>query len=197
MTVKSTPTSSGLEKRGRGRPSSRDSILDAAQNLALKQGAGSLSLDGVAKEAGVSKGGLMYNFPTKKALLLAMVDRVVEHNRAAHQAEIARLPEKPGRNLLAYVLNSTRELDTDDRLSTSLLAELVGDPELRVSTAEYFADRFKLLTSDRSVTEAAIIHLATEGLWFLELLGISPFSGPQRQQIVAKLLKLADEASAN
>ncbi|HIW90795.1 MAG TPA: TetR/AcrR family transcriptional regulator [Candidatus Corynebacterium avicola] len=60
----------------------RDRILDGA--LALLNdavdgsGKGSVSLDSAAKQAGVTKPGLMYHFPTKEALMLALVDHVVD-----------------------------------------------------------------------------------------------------------------------
>ena len=47
----------------------RDKILAAAEELARVAGPGNLSLDAVAARAGVSKGGLLYHFPTKAKLL--------------------------------------------------------------------------------------------------------------------------------
>lgn len=44
------------------RPSSREKILAAAAELADIVGPGNISLDAVAQRAGVSKGGLLYNF---------------------------------------------------------------------------------------------------------------------------------------
>ena len=51
------------------RSKSHDNILDAAQRVAGREGAGNLTLDKVACECGLSKGGLLYNFPNKEALL--------------------------------------------------------------------------------------------------------------------------------
>ena len=64
--------------KGRGRPSSRQRILEAASELAHDVGASNISLDAVAERAGISKGGLLYNFPTKLELLQALVARHVE-----------------------------------------------------------------------------------------------------------------------
>lgn len=47
---------------------SRDKILDAARRLTIAQGAVP-SLDAIAAEAGVSKGGLMHHFPTRTELV--------------------------------------------------------------------------------------------------------------------------------
>lgn len=53
------------------RNSKRTTILQVACRLVRKLGASHLTLDAVAKEAGVSKGGLLYHFPTKEALIQA------------------------------------------------------------------------------------------------------------------------------
>ncbi len=56
------------------RANSRDKILAAAAEVAREAGPGSLSLDAVASRAGVSKGGLLYNFPTKAKLMQGLVE---------------------------------------------------------------------------------------------------------------------------
>ncbi|MBN8999427.1 MAG: helix-turn-helix transcriptional regulator, partial [Rhizobiales bacterium] len=60
---------------GRARGNARERILDAAVNVAHEVGPAHLSLDAVAERAGVSKGGLLYHFPTKQDLLKALVER--------------------------------------------------------------------------------------------------------------------------
>jgi len=56
----------------------RDRILEAADQLVAAQGASNLTLDAVAQAAGLSKGGLLYHFPSKDALLMGMLDRHCE-----------------------------------------------------------------------------------------------------------------------
>jgi AcrR family transcriptional regulator len=182
--------------RTRGRPNSREAMLDAAQSVVLEGGAGRLTLDAVARRAGVSKGGVMYNFPTKEALLKAMVERLVEHNREAHARLTASLPEVPGRSLRAYVMNSVQALDLDDKVSGALLAALNSDRMLLAPVAEYFNGRFARISQDVPFERAALVYLATEGLWTQELLQLSPFSPRQRAQLVRMLLQMAGEDAA-
>jgi len=60
------------------RPNSRGLVLDAADALVSEVGANHVSLDAVAARAGISKGGLLYLFPSKVALLQGMLERYVE-----------------------------------------------------------------------------------------------------------------------
>src|SRR5664279_3356208 len=77
-----TPTSSAQVRGPGGSP--RDSattkrrILDAAEQVVLRDGVGHLTLEAAAHEAGLSKGGVLYHFPTRDALVAAMVTRIIE-----------------------------------------------------------------------------------------------------------------------
>jgi AcrR family transcriptional regulator len=170
-------------------------MLDAAEAVVVKEGAGHLTLDAVARRAGVSKGGLMYNFPTKDALLEAMIMRLVEHNASALGKVTERMPTTPGRALKAYVMNSLRAPDSDDRVSGALLAVVANNPALMRHVAKYFRDRFRTLTADVPFDRAAIVHLATEGLWLLELMQASPLTKNERARVARALIHLAEAGS--
>ncbi|MBO6858897.1 MAG: TetR/AcrR family transcriptional regulator, partial [Roseibium sp.] len=49
-------------------------MLKAALEVVRRSGAQSLTMDAVAEESGFSKGGVLYNFPTKDALITGMVE---------------------------------------------------------------------------------------------------------------------------
>jgi len=54
----------------------KQKLLDAATEIIMDHGVHQLTLDEVAKTAGVSKGGLLYHYPSKEALLTAIVERL-------------------------------------------------------------------------------------------------------------------------
>ena len=56
------------------RTNAREKILAAAAAVARETGPGSVSLEAVAGRAGVSKGGLLYHFPSKARLMQALVE---------------------------------------------------------------------------------------------------------------------------
>src|SRR5690606_37470436 len=64
--------------REKPRRGARAKVLQAAEELAVEVGPANLSLDAVAARAGVSKGGLLYHFPTKARLLEALVETYVD-----------------------------------------------------------------------------------------------------------------------
>ena len=66
----------------RGRPTKRQVILDTARELFAETGYQGTSIDLVVKQAGVSKPTVYNNFPTKQALLLALMESLSEEAQA-------------------------------------------------------------------------------------------------------------------
>src|SRR5215212_6419318 len=60
------------------RRNTRTRLLEAAERVVAADGVARLTLDAVASKADVSKGGLLYHFPNKDALISAMVLRWVD-----------------------------------------------------------------------------------------------------------------------
>jgi AcrR family transcriptional regulator len=58
------------------KPSAKERVLDAYQDILIEHGVGAITLEAVAARAEVSKGGLLYHFGSKEALLQGLIDRV-------------------------------------------------------------------------------------------------------------------------
>ena len=182
------------------RPNSRETILNAAEEIVVEAGAAHLTLDAVAERAGVSKGGLLYNYATKEALLQAMVARHIEHMAHVEQEIFDTLPASPGRALKACLLTAleSKSCPCDRRLSASMIAAGANDPKLLEPIRELHRHRLARLNeaagpSDPAFERAALIFLATDGLRLTEMLQVSPFDAQQRQRIVASILQLIDQ----
>ena len=99
-------------------------ILGAARAIAAREGAGKVTIEAVAKEAGLSKGGVLYNFPTKKALLSSLLDQML----AAHRELLANVPVRhPARTLTGHLETVIHSRDVDDDLSMAILAAAASE----------------------------------------------------------------------
>jgi AcrR family transcriptional regulator len=112
-----------------GRPSSRKRILEAAEALAREQGPGNISLDAVAARAGLSKGGLLYNFPTKAKLLEALVEMHIERAETALAQSIDAGPEGRNAMALAYLRYCRQEMIDRPEPASGVLAAIAENPE--------------------------------------------------------------------
>jgi AcrR family transcriptional regulator len=93
-------------------PDARTRVLDAAESIVLARGVPALTLEAAAKLAGVSKGGLLYHFASKEALLRGLVDRIELEMQADWAAALARTPPGPrhaSRTLLTWAFHCPPE----------------------------------------------------------------------------------------
>jgi AcrR family transcriptional regulator len=185
----------GLEMREYS--NSREKILHAAEEVVMEVGAGHLTLDAVAKKAGVSKGGLMYNFPTKESLLESMIVRLVTLWKESYLRAVNDFPNTATGKLKAQI-KATVTLDQRYRCVTNaLLAASANEPKLMMPVKKHYRQIFaELQDAGIDFEVAAVLLMAASGLCTTEILGYSPFSGGERSGVVNQLLAMADSARA-
>lgn len=169
----------------------RDKILTAAAKVVLEQGALRMTLEAVASKAGVSKGGLLYHFPSKDALVEGMIDYMVqgltERIRIAYEED--ELGTNRGRWLRA--LTRVNFQSKDQELGTGLTAAVLLNPDLLEANRKAYETRQALIEQDGiDVVTTNIIRLVGDGIWFSELLGLAPPQEPLKTQIMERLLSL-------
>ena len=168
-------------------------LLEAASLVVKEKGVSALTLEAVAKQANVSKGGLLYHYPNKEALLKAMVVHLDENFERAIAKQIE---QSEGRItwLEAYVAMSFDPQHSQIAESAGMLAAIAND----LSLLEPLAERYQVLqqqleASDLDSGLANIIRLAADGLWFTELFKLSPLTEEKRSRVLAALLTLIKE----
>jgi AcrR family transcriptional regulator len=171
-------------------PSARERILEAAYAVAEQSGIAAVTLDAVAAEAGVSKGGLLYHFPSKDALVSAMVDGLSRMCRDLSAAAAQADPEPVGRSARAYLAACTGDLWHSSRW-TALVGALVFNPELLDA---WRADMLAGRTADEhegvDPVAAEIVRLAADGMWVWAMLGLPGPDPELKAKVLAKLNQL-------
>ncbi len=153
-----------------------------------------MTLDAVAAKAGVSKGGLLYHFPTKEALLKAMLQRLRNQMDEVWKKKARELKEGPRRKIKAFILSGSNRDPRKDQIGSALLAAVAHDPKLLESARGDFRKRLEeFMESDLDFKRAAVIFFAVHGLVLSELLSLSPLSNKERRDLVEELLRLAEE----
>ena len=200
LTASHSVREGGMPPLAPRRTSARETILDAAETVVAADGAAHLTLDAVAERASVSKGGLLYHFPTKELLLEAMVDRHMQQLEATRLQALAGLAPGPGRELKALILSALpRCAEKDARLSGGMLAAVANSPRLLEPVRASKRRRLEWITTgepELPFERAASIALAVDGLCLLEMLQVSPYDAGQRERIMEDLLRLVDETAA-
>ncbi|MGV9674436.1 TetR/AcrR family transcriptional regulator [Nocardia sp. NPDC003482] len=174
----------------------RDRILDALETLLVDRGMSQVTLENVAATAGISKGGLLYHFKSKDALLAGLVRRLGD--RTAEQLAQARAQ---GRSVAEWYLQ-TPNLDNDsDALELALYRSMVAamrtvegpqddeDDEVRGALTEVMSSWNDGLTDELDdPVRADLIRLVGDGVYLRALLGLPPIPAERYRAVVARLL---------
>jgi len=167
-----------------------DAVLIAASEVIAQSGSGKLTIDAVARQAGMSKGGVLYHFPSKDALLKGMLNALlarIEERRQGTQSQ----------SKLSGMLESIDLRDESERaMSLAILATAAQTPELLAPARAYFSkvnEELSAETTDPDITR--ILLLALEGMRFLHMLEMIPWSNSDSERILKHMHQMADEVS--
>jgi AcrR family transcriptional regulator len=172
----------------------RARIRVAAAKVIERDGAGHLTLEKVAAEADLSKGGLLYHYPSKDALLQGLLDHLLE-NRSGLVEELGSAKNVSNAALLNSLIDADFDLPKDERImAQGLIAASAENPELIAPAQRHVEAVFAQLgNSKATATSAHTIFLASQGLQFLELLGLLSLSTAERNEIRRHLKALTEE----
>jgi AcrR family transcriptional regulator len=183
-----------------GIQTTRQQIIHAAFALIRREGVARLTIEAVAQEAVLSKGGVLYHFRSKEALIQAMVASLVERFDSDIVAAWGEATESerfaPGSWLRAYIHASAGAAEEDDD-TAALLAAVSNDPALLAPLQEQYARWQEQAETDGvDPALATVIRLALDGLWMADLFGLAPPQGALRDQIFATLERLVGAENA-
>lgn len=170
--------------------STRDLVLDAFEETLITGGERAATMDAVAAAAGVSKGGLLYHFKSKDALVEGLIARLIQL-ADADAAEMAQAPQGPS----AFYVGTSADLGS--ALDRALIAttRLVQDanPSARQAMHRIQDAWYQLILAeigDPAVARA--ILLLGDGLYYNAALAGStasddPTSATTPQELAALL----------
>ena len=175
----------------------RERILAAAEALARDSGPGNIALDAVAAKAGVSKGGLLYHFPTKARLLEALVEQFLAtfdgalHDREAQSGGAANSTAR------AYVDIMVEEQLCHRPPPSGLLAALAENPDFLAPVRRFdrqLLDRMKASASDPVL--AVLVFLVMHGIKSGQLLNTETIDAGEFDGVIARLREMLGPAPA-
>ena len=171
----------------------REIIFEACSSILRRDGLASLTLDAVAEEAGLSKGGLLYHFPSK----VALIEGLFEYHNDIFELRLQELTtaegDDPGAWLRAYAKASVEQITDPD--CASLYVSLFAAEERYASAHQLMRQKYvrwqqQVEASGLDPARATLVRLAVDGLWFAEMHKYAPPPDEQRSVIVDLILQL-------
>jgi AcrR family transcriptional regulator len=188
-------------------------LLDAAIRVVTRDGMGALTLDAVAREAGVSKGGLTHHYATKDALITAMLEHFGQRLLRELDRFAADDPDLAGRRVRAMMKVAYPELRESEaprsrrkkstaanntasseaqQLFYAAIAAAVVNPKLLEPLRQHVAGlRDRMMQNPSDGLWQIITWLALDGLMIWQMLGLMSPDEPLHSDILQFLFKLS------
>lgn len=182
---------------GRYKEIDRDNVLDAAETIVRNSGIASLTFDAVAKQAGVSKGGIQSSFGTKQQLIAAM------YQRWSHdfdlQVEQQLTSDASADDRLRAHIDVTQHTDKQESdRAAGVMAALSNAPEHRGNLQAWYQTCLdRLDTSTAAGRLQRLAFLANEGVFMLRSFGLLKLDDEQWAEIFGDIAGLLDQPQNN
>lgn len=178
----------------------RTRILDAAERIVQARGVTALTLDAAAKEAGVSKGGLLYHFASKEALLIGLLTRLATYIEADFEGVLALQPPGRGRAtraVLAWTFDHPDSVcEQHERAAGVFLAAFHQDPALLDPIREVVGRmRGRLAEDGLPPGHAIAVQAACDGLFMWSIFGLHKLSEDEQRTLRAALETLIGDGA--
>lgn len=172
----------------------RTQLLDAAEAVVTRDGVRNLTLDAVAAQSGISKGGLLYHFHSKEDLAAAMIQRSIAWFDDALIEAGADDPDARGRYTRAYIKASLGMTPLTgagfDSLCSAMTTALLSFPERLGPVQEQGVRTQRDIEKDGlDPVLATIIRLAIDGLWLSENFNLMRHDKDMKAKVAARLLE--------
>lgn len=166
----------------------KDRILGAAMAITHSEGARHLTIDAVTVKSGLSKGGVLYHFPSKTALLEGLISHSLSQILARLDFHLSAQSGSLNPTLRAMICVFRDVLEGKVSLPIALLAASAENPALLGPVrAEYKRFWQIVKTESSNPSEAFVIWSALEGLFHLNMFELAPEG---RSQLIDCLVRL-------
>jgi AcrR family transcriptional regulator len=169
---------------------SRNAVIQAALAIIARDGPARLTLDAIARESGISKGGLMHQFRSKEAVLKAVLEQQIEHFEAISRDYEAKFAgSHPAPRLAAQIATSREAAAGSHVAALAAYGALADQPDLLSASRKLDVDKVQAIKAEAEDPDLALLRwTAARGLAITAVLGLCPFSDTERARLFDRLL---------
>jgi AcrR family transcriptional regulator len=168
----------------------KEKILYSANKVIEEKGLNSFTLDEVAKEAGVSKGGLLHYYSNKESLIRGLIEKYVELFERSIQSDV---DESNSKWLISYIQEQYNQSKIDTNTMYGLLAAVASNQNLLQPVLDKRKQWVEKINKTKDPVLALIISFACDGIAFSNLLGLDVLDECQKSKLVERLISLVKE----
>jgi len=169
----------------------RTKILEAASYIIQSDGILSFTLEKVAKQAGISKGGLLYHYPSKEALVSGMVKYLKQNYTKSIEENANQDTMQKGRWTRSFIKGSFEKNNPDKYMNAGLMAAASVNRDLLKPIQDAYEHWQDCINNDQiDPINSTILRLAVDGLWLSEIFDLAPLDEEKHQEVLERLIEL-------
>jgi AcrR family transcriptional regulator len=174
--------------------SNKKRILDIANKVIAEKGLNCFTLDEVAKAAGISKGGLLYHYPSKDKLIKALIENYIDlFQSRVSEREKTLSDASPCNWLVSFIYEQFNQCKLDINTMYGLLAAVASNQDLLHPIIEKRKECLEKINECKDPIMAIIINFACDGIAFSNLLGLEVFPEDTKVKVMERLISLSKE----
>ncbi|WP_442253022.1 TetR/AcrR family transcriptional regulator [Stenotrophomonas pavanii] len=175
------------------RTSKRERILDAAVNVINRDGVRAVTFESVATEAKLTRGGLLYHFPSREALLRGIDEHLVQAWEASMEALLGKRADE-ATALERYQTFVRVSAQSATRAELMFMLES-GDPDAEERPWGPVVRRWapsapEASSDDATALDNFVARLAADGLWIYEAMYEGQLDEGVRAQVAERIAGL-------
>lgn len=165
----------------------RQAILKNAIELAAEKGVNGVSIQAVADLVGVTKGGVFHHYPTKKKLLEAMIDNLLEQLDRVVDQLISNDEKMYGRFTRAYIqVTLEKNILGLDYSWSAISMTMLTDKTFNEYWIKWLNERLIRHQDTDSAIDLNILRYAADGIWLTAFTEIE--DEQETQQLMQELI---------
>jgi AcrR family transcriptional regulator len=168
----------------------RNAAIEAALDIIARDGPSHLTLDAIARESGISKGGVIHQFRTKEGVLKALLEHQIEYFEDFSRRYMAKHGATRREPHLAAQIATVREAVAKRHpVAFAILGAVAEEPSLLSVTRAGDAQKVEAIKEEAADPDLAMLRwAAARGLALSALLGLCPLSEKERARLFDRLL---------
>lgn len=169
----------------------RNHILETTKQFILENDFNSLTLDAVAKKAEVSKGGLLYHFPSKDKLIMGLGEKLFKEFEKNFYKAGESDPIEKGKWTRALIETTKKDLIQDAELNVGVLAASILEQKASKNISGTYNSIIEKLQDDSlSTVIVDIIRVSLDGLYYSQTLNVAPLEEERIEVVIQELIKM-------
>lgn len=174
----------------------KEKLLYSSAQIIIKNGISKLTLEEVAKNAGVSKGGLLHHFKSKEILIEEMLKFAIKKVDKNFKEFYDKEKKGKGQFLRSYIKAYLYDTNLEDiffskKLWSVFLSSMLENPNLIEIFKESILHNQELIDKDGiDPINVLIIRLVIDGLMINEIFHDPCSSDEMREKLINKLLDM-------